>query len=207
MADLLKTPPIEDLAKSSCEEPMELVEARSTFQEQMDIAEKFTENCECIEKIKFDYPVNYNEHDPEQYEKVISEKTKLYMEEVLKHTNHKPQEYKKCYKRNHTSPLLFVKANKKHKKTLLTIRQAAYGIEENVKVQFGVSNAFSEVNIVEYVRAMEQICNYNILVTRGFRKLNTKIDIHSFVCIYKSHLLSLKNLKKVIDFRKSIENK
>lgn len=170
----------------------------------------FTENCECINKIKFEYPLLYNENDPEQYSEVAGSKLDDYIEEVEKHSNQKPDVEKPCYKKNHTTSLLYVKSKKKHKRTLLAIRQVLnnFPSKKEMKVPFALHGIISKIDMAEYVSIMEQVCNYHILTTRGFKTPETKVEVKNYIISLKSHKSTLTHLKNLlIDVKNTKEEK
>lgn len=197
MSDLLKTPLIS-------EEKIGVESQSSTSQETQPISEAdnaFTENCECIENIKFNYPVIYNEYDPEQYVKVTSSKVDAYIQEVMKHAHSKGDEKKKCHRKLHTTSIVFVRTQKKHRKTLLVIRQVLYGLEspENFKVKFGAQ----DVSLEDYVKAVDQACNYYIITARAFQNPQSKTTFVQLLTCLKNHKQSLIHLQRLIEYRKS----
>jgi hypothetical protein len=161
----------------------------------------FTENCECIENIKFDYPIVYNEYDPEQYLNITSNKTEAYIQEVIRHAHSKGDENKKCHRKLHTTSLVFVKAQKKHRKTLLVMRQASEGLDlSNMKFQFGTK---SDISVDDFIKAADQACRYYILTARAFQKAQSKVTFVALLTCLKNHKQSLTYLKKIIDYEKS----
>ena len=164
----------------------------------------FTGDCECINKIKFEYPLNYNAYDPEQYAEIESGKLDEYIAEVEKHTNPKSADVEKpCFKKDHTTCLLYVKSKKKQKRSLLAFRQIlnAYPFKSKFKIPFGLHGKPSQISVEAYMNVIEQVNNYSIVSSRSFKKADSRCEIVTYLASLKSCKATLGYLKKLIEYK------
>lgn len=164
------------------------------------LALAFTENCECIENHKFDYPVLYDENDPAQYAEQTSKKHEAYLIEVLKHLNPTPDPVvsKPCYKKEHTTGLVLLKSFKKHKRTLVALRQVLYSSKEKESKEVSVQNG-KKISALDYTRMYETFCTNNISLIRSYRTAQSKISSRGLLASLKTHETSLKVLKSLLE--------
>jgi hypothetical protein len=191
------------------EDPLKTSSSESKPENSEDRNEFFNENCECIDKLKFEYPLLYNDNDPQQYVDVVSSKLDSYIEEVEKHTNLNPDVEKPCYKKKHISSLLYVKSKKKHRRTLLAIRQVLNQSpsKRQYLVPYVLHGTFARMSISKYVSIMEETCSFTINQVRSFKKADSRFEIKNYMLSLKSHKYSLNHLKNLIEGKNiEIEN-
>jgi hypothetical protein len=158
----------------------------------------FTGNCDCIENEKFEYPVLYDENDPTQYLEQTTKKIDSYIEEVLKHSNPNPVVSKPCYKKEHTTGLVFLKSYKKHKRTLVTIRQVLFSLNE-IDVHPSVTFLTGrKIPAQDYTRIYDTFCSNNIDIIRCYRNAQSKVGIPALLSSLKSHQSTLTVLKNLL---------
>jgi hypothetical protein len=164
------------------------------------LALAFTENCECIENHKFDYPALYDENDPAQYVVETSKKVEAYLIEVLKHVNPTPDPVvsKPCYKKEHTTGLVLLKSFKKHKRTLVALRQVLHSSKEKESKEVSVQNG-KKISAIDYTRMYESFCTSNISLIRSYRSAHSKISTRGLLASLKTHEGSLKVLKHLLE--------
>jgi hypothetical protein len=164
------------------------------------LALAFTENCECIENLKFDYPALYDENDPAQYVVETSKKVEAYLIEVLKHVNPTPDPVvsKPCYKKEHTTGLVLLKSFKKHKRTLVALRQVLHSSKEKESKEVSVQNG-KKISAIDYTRMYESFCTSNISLIRAYRSAHSKISTRGLLASLKTHEGSLKVLKHLLE--------
>jgi hypothetical protein len=156
----------------------------------------FTENCGCLDDFKFEYPPIYNDNNPSEYCEQASKKIDIYMEEVLKHTNPDPVEYKPCYKKQHTTGLVLLKSYKKHRRTLIALRQAVYELKEDHKVEFLNGR---KIKVQDFLRMWEGNINNNISVVRVYRSARSKIETSALLASIRGHKATLKVLSDLLE--------
>lgn len=160
----------------------------------------FTASCECINNINFDYPLTYNEYDPEQYVEVELSKTSQFISEVEKHTNQHRRLRNFATKKDHSTCLVLVDIKKKQRRSLLAFRQVLdrYPFKKKFKIPFGLHGKPAHLYVEEYMNVMEQLINYSIVSTRSFKQANSKCSIDVILTSLKSHKSTLGFLKQMI---------
>lgn len=159
------------------------------------LQDSFTEKCGCFDDHKFEYPPTYNENNPSEYCEQVMKKTDRYMEEVLKHTNPNSVEYKPCYKKQHTTGLVLLKSYKKHKRTLVSLRQAVYELKEEHKVEFLNGR---KIKVQDFTRMWESTIANNISVLRVYRTARSKVETNALLASIRGHKATLKVLSDLL---------
>lgn len=162
----------------------------------------FTEKCECFDKIKFDFPLLYDEYDPEQYAEEVTKKLDSYIDEVVKHTQIDSVDTRPCYRKHHSTGLVLLKSFKKHRNTLRTIRASIYG----KKLDHTVSLGRHVLQIDKFVQLYEQNCSHNISNIRGYKSADSIVETTSLINSLKNHKSSLCVLRGVLNVLKNGRN-
>jgi hypothetical protein len=173
-----------------------------------DLENSFTGNCECIENIEFEDPVLYNDYNPKEYCEQTSKKIDLYLEEAYKHLRNiysNSITSKPCYKKQHTTALVLLRAYNSYRRTLLSMRQAVLSLKEgeeggpNIVFRSG-----KKIPAYQYIETYETSCVVSIRMLRAYKNVYTKIPATTLLNTLQQHK-SILNVFKYLVEEKNVE--